>query len=81
MIGYINIRTNPEYKYDEVLGDINYNFSFLSGSTSGNTFITGFTYNNSNAFTILLDNGSNYSAIYNSWVFNISMSIRHLRIK
>jgi len=31
---YIDPRTNPEYKFDEVISDINYNFGQLSGGSS-----------------------------------------------
>jgi len=34
---YLDTRTNPNYKYDIVLDDINYNFSLLSGATTGTT--------------------------------------------
>jgi hypothetical protein len=37
MFRYLDIRTNPGYKYDVVLGDINYNFSLISGVTSALT--------------------------------------------
>ncbi len=43
MYRYIDIRTNPEYKYDEVLGDINYNFSLLSGFSGDFLALTGGT--------------------------------------
>lgn len=42
---YIDVRTNPEYKYDEVIGDINYNFSlcfsYSGGTITGDTNFTG----------------------------------------
>lgn len=56
MTGYpihIEVRTNPEYKYDSVLSAINYNFEYInanfSGGTSGNTLVNGLnTYVTSN---------------------------------
>lgn len=38
-IFYIDIRNNPEYRFDEVLHQINHNFSSLTGSITG---VTGF---------------------------------------
>ena len=43
MFRYLDIRTNPEYKYDQVLGDINYNFSLISGSTFTGGTVSGDT--------------------------------------
>lgn len=38
---YPFVRINPEYKFDEILSGYNYNFSIISGLTSGSSFTGG----------------------------------------
>lgn len=47
-------------------GSTNLSEIFALVGTDTNTFVTSFTYDNSNKFTILLNNGSSYSSIINN---------------
>lgn len=79
-IRYIEPRTNPEYKYDSVLEDINYNFGLLTGGTSsieaylslsggtvtGNTFFTQNLTANTFDANIIMSGGTDLSDLFSS---------------
>jgi hypothetical protein len=67
---YIEIRTNPEYKFDEVLTKINYNFSLLSGGSS--YFSGGTVSGNTNFLGQILSGGTNLYDIFLTNDYSIS---------
>lgn len=64
MYRYIEIRTNPDYKYDEVLADINYNFALTSGSSSG--FSGGTISGTTNFLGQILSGGTDLYSIFST---------------
>ncbi len=59
---YIEIRTNPEYKYDEVLTIINSNFALVSGSSS--SFSGGTVSGTTNFLGQILSGGTDLYSIF-----------------
>lgn len=51
MFIHIDSRTNPEYKFDEVINDINYNFGLISGFSSSFLSLSGGTVTGNTIFT------------------------------